>query len=93
MPEIDIDQIIKLVEQQQPLRQDVVSALRNCKGGSWDGSGYFRFGNDRNANQPGATWQHQESLVIEQESKGEIVIDLLSDGRIGGIEFIDFIDQ
>lgn len=90
---IDIESIIKLVEKQEPERQDLISALRNCKGGHWSSNGYYQFVNSRNPNQPGSEWQHDESVVIEQKDKGDIVIDILKDGRIGGIEFIDLIDQ
>ena len=90
---IDIQAIIKLVEEQEPSRQDVIEALKNCTGGQWMGNGYFQFVSSENANQPNAEWQHDECVVIEQKGKGDIVIDLLKDGRIGGIEFIDLIDK
>ncbi len=91
---IDIEQIIKLVQEQEPDRTDLISALRNCKGGQWTSNGYYSFiVSDNKPNQPGSNWQHDESIVIEQEEKGDIVIDVLKDGRIGGIEFIDLIDK
>ncbi len=88
---INIEKIIKLV--QEPDRHDIVSALQNCKGGNWTSNGYYHFVDSRNPNQPGSEWQHDESIVIEQQNKGDIIIDLLKDGRIGGIEFIDLIDK
>jgi len=88
---IDIKAIIKLVEEQEPDRQDVINALQNCTDGQWTSNGYFQFVSSKNANQTNAEWQHDECLVIEQKEKGDIVIDLLKDGRIGGNEFIDLI--
>jgi hypothetical protein len=90
---IDIENIIKLVQDQQPERVDIISALKNCKGGHWSSNGYYQFVDSSNANQSGSTWQHNDCIVLEQQDKGDIVIDLLMDGRIGGIEFIDLIDK
>jgi hypothetical protein len=90
---INIQAIIKLVEEQESSRQDVIEALKNCSAGQWTSNGYFQFVSSENANQPNSEWQHDECLVIEQKDKGDIVIDVLKDGRIGGIEFIDLIDK
>lgn len=90
---IDIDKIIRLVREQEPDREDIITALQNCKGGHWSSNGYYQFVNSRNPNQTGSDWQHDECIVIEQVNQGDIVIDLLKDGRIGGIEFIDLIDK
>lgn len=90
---IDIEYLIKLVKEQEPERQDLVSALLNCNGGHWSENGYYRFVDSKNPNQPNSDWQHEECIVLEQNEKGNIVIDLLKNGRIGGIEFIDLIDK
>lgn len=90
---INIEKIISLVREQEPDKDDIVSALQNCKGGHWSSNGYYQFVSSRNPNQPGSEWQHKECVVIEQENEGDIVIDLLKDGRIGGIEFIELIDK
>ncbi len=91
--EIDLDYIIKLVSEQEPERKDIIDALRKCKTGKWDGSGYYRFVNTSNANLPGAVWQHEECIVLEQDNDADIVLDILKDGRIGGIEFIGLIEN
>ena len=90
---IDIEKIIRLVREQEPDREDIITALQNCKGGHWSSKAYYHFVDSRNPNQPGSEWQHEECIVIEHENEGDIVIDLLKDGRIGVIEFIDFIDK
>jgi hypothetical protein len=89
----NINEIIKLVKEQEPDRQELIHALQKCKSGYWSSNGYYQFIDSRNANQAGADWQHDESIVLEQENKGDIVIDLLKDGRIGGIEFFDLINK
>jgi hypothetical protein len=90
---IDIEKLMRLVREQKPDRDDIVTALRNCKGGHWSSNGYYQYVSSHNPNQPGSEWQHDEYIVIEQDNEGDIVIDLLKDGRVGGIEFIDQIDK
>lgn len=90
---LDMDYIIKLAENQLGDMPNVIDALRKAKDGFWDGKAYYRFVDSRNANQPGAEWQFDGCIVLEQVDKGDLVIDLLKDGRIGGIEFIDFIEK
>lgn len=90
---INIEAIIKLVREQVPEQPEIIAALKRCSGGKWTSSGYYQFIDSKNANQPGAAWQIAESIVLEQENKGDIVLDVLKDGQIGGIEFIDLIEQ
>ena len=90
---IDIKKIIRLVREQEPDREDIITSLQSCKGGHWSSKGYYQFVDSRNPNQAGSEWQHDDCIVIEQENEGDIVIDLLKDGRIGGIEFTALIDK
>ena len=83
--------IVDLVKAQHPNRLDLIAGLQNAGIGEWTSKGYYRFVSSANANELGAEWQIDESIVIEQNSNGDIVIDLLKDGRIGGLEFIDLI--
>ena len=88
MVEVDIDEIIELTKVQEPGRLDLINAIYKCKNGYWSSTGYYRFVDSTNANKPGAEWQHSECIIIEDTSNGNIVIDLLKDGRIGGFEFL-----
>ncbi len=90
---IDINGIIELVKEQEPARQDLVSALQKCTSGKWDGKAYFRYIDSKNANQPNSEWQFKENIILEDEEMGTIVLDILKTGQIGGIEFIDLIDK
>ena len=90
---IDIDSIIELVKNQEPDRPELITALRNSKNGYWSSKGYYRFVDSKNANEKGAEWQHDECIVLEQETESDIVLDMLKDGRVGGIEFIGLIEQ
>lgn len=91
--QINIQEIIKLVQEQYPDRQDLVEAFQNCNNGRWTSKGYYRFVDSKNANETNAEWQHDDCIVLEQKDKGDIIIDLLKDGRIGGLEFLDHIEK
>lgn len=90
---INIQEIIELVRKHDPDRQDIVYALQNVSGGQWTSNGYYGFVDNRNSNQPGAVWQFDKNIVLQQENKLDIVLDILKDGQIGGLEFIDLIDK
>ena len=40
---IDIQEIIKLIQEQEPNRQDLIHALEKCSGGQWTRNGYYQF--------------------------------------------------
>ena len=88
---ININEIVELVKQQEPLRKDVINALTECKSGQWRGNAYFQFVDSKNANQDGAEWQFNENIVIEHQKKGTIIIDFLKNKKIGGLEFYELI--
>lgn len=81
--------IIKMVMKQYPDRGDVITGLQNSIDGHWRSKAYFQFVDSTNANQPGAEWQHDDCIVLDE---ADIVIDLLKDGRIGGKEFLSLLD-
>ena len=89
---LNIDEIIDLVRQQAPNRQDIINALTNSSGGHWKSKAYYNFVDSKNANQKGAEWQFDENIVLESETLGTLVIDYLKDKRIGGIEFLKNLD-
>ena len=87
--DLNIPAIIELVREEHPDIQDVITGLQNSVGGHWRSKAYYQFVDSKNANQIGAEWQHDDCIVVV---KVDIVIDLLKDGRIGGIEFISLLD-
>ena len=81
-----------LTKQQHPARQDVINALQIAVNGHWESKAYFQFVDSSNANQSDASWQFKENIILEDSELGTIVLDLLKDGQIGGIEFIKMLD-
>ena len=52
---------------------------------------YVSFVSSANANEPGAEWQFERNVTFDDTPYGFVVVDVLKDGCIGGIEFVDLI--
>jgi uncharacterized protein YuzE len=85
----DIDWIIELIKEQEPNRLDIIEQLRKVDRKKWIGQPYIYFVSAERPNQPGSQWQFAENIVLEHTTEGTIILDILKDGRIGGIEFIN----
>lgn len=89
----EIELIIELIKEQEPERLDLIKELEKSKIRRWIRQPYVSFVSSENANEPGAQWQFKENVVLEHDGEGTIVLDILQDGRIGGIEFVNQIRQ
>lgn len=49
---------------------------------------YWYFVNPANANKPGAEWQFFGNVHLNGGERGPLVLDVLKDGRVGGVEFL-----
>ncbi len=87
-PEFHIDQIIELIREQEPDRPDLIKELEKSEKKKWFRQPYIHFVSAERPNQPGSEWQFDEDIILEDEIEGTIVLDILKDGRIGGIEFV-----
>jgi len=88
----DFGWIVQLLKEQEPDRDEILIALKQCKNGTWERKSYVRFVDRTTPNQPWSEWQFKENIVLEHPTEGTIVIDCLKDGRIGGIEFVSRIE-
>ncbi len=86
--EFQIEQIIELLREQEPDRLDLIEELEKSEKKKWIRQPYIYFVSAERPNQPGSEWQFEENIVLEHESEGTIVLDILKGGRIGGIEFV-----
>ncbi|WP_258541692.1 hypothetical protein [Parvicella tangerina] len=86
--EFHIDQIIELIKEQESERLDLIEQLEKSDRKKWIRQPYIRFVSAERPNQPGSEWQFDENIVLEHKTEGTIVLDILKDGRIGGIEFV-----
>lgn len=90
MPEtyLQIELIIELIKEQEPHRLDLISQLKKSNKTKWLRQAYIPLVSDESANNPGTEWQFDENIILEHEFEGTIVLDVLKNGRIGGIELL-----
>lgn len=81
--------LVTLLQEQLPEKTEVIESVKNCTRGVWQQKNYIYFVNPKNPDLPGSEWQFQENLIVEDETRGMIVIDILKDGRVGGIQFVN----
>lgn len=83
-----IEWVINLIKEQEPERIDLVEQLQESNRKVWIRQPYIRFVSGVRPNLPGSEWQFEENIVLEHDTEGTIVLDVLKDGRIGRIEFV-----
>ncbi len=88
-PYFDIKWIIEMIKEQEPDRVDLIDQLKKSERKKWIRQPYINFVSGERPNQLGSEWQIDENIVLEHETEGTIALDILKDGRIGGIEFIN----
>ncbi len=49
---------------------------------------YTYFVSSENANQEGAEWQFDKNIILVDTIEGDVVLDVLKSGKIGGIEYL-----
>ncbi len=87
-----IKDLIQILEKEEQKNENLINSLQNCKGGNWKNKAYYQFINSENPNQVGSKWQFLDNVIIEHKEIGTIIIDLLTDNRIGGLEFYELLN-
>lgn len=80
--------LIQLAKEQAPEYPWLPSALSKCTRSRWRGEAYLSFVDDARPNEPGSAWHFLENIVLEHPSQGELVLDILTEQRVGGVEFL-----
>ena len=86
-----VESLVELVHLHHPDRNDVIEALSMLEIAEFPRQAYKNFVSSERPNQPGSEWQFKENLVLEDSEDGTIVLDILEDGRIGGVEMVKYI--
>lgn len=84
--------LIEAVKEQAPEYPWLPEALAECGAGQWESPAYVGYVSRRNPNQPGSEWQFEANVVLNHQTLGMVVIDVLQGSRLGGIEFVDKIE-
>jgi len=80
--------LVALAQEQLPDEKWLPKALAACRSCSWESRAYAHFVDNSNPNQPGSKWQFERNLVLFDAKEGELVLDVLTERRIGGVEFL-----
>jgi len=82
-------ELLNILENRIPIPTELMSFIKQIKDGNWESKAYIYFVNAKNPNQPNSEWQFQENLILESKIYGTLVLDILSENRLGGIEFLN----
>jgi hypothetical protein len=83
------EHVIRLVYAQYPHRTDVLRALQLCSTGYWETEKYICFIHAKQNTESKIV----ESLVVDDEQQGRIVVDVVADGRIARIAYASAADR
>ena len=72
------------LEQSTRRRPNVAS----CRRAARESGAYLYFVDPANPNAPGSDWQFVENILLEHPTEGDIVLDILTDRGVGGVEFL-----
>lgn len=65
------------------------AALAKCNKIIDQRDAYIYFVSSENPNQAGSEWQFQENIILRNTENGDVVLDILKDNRVGGVEFLN----
>ena len=80
--------LVALAREAMPDAPWLADALATCTRASQESRAYLYFADPSGANEPGSGWQLAENVVLHHPREGDLVLDVLKDGRIGGVEFL-----
>jgi len=81
--------LVALARVQRPQDRALIDALAACTRARHESDACVHFVSPRRPNRPGSAWQFRENITLEHPEHGELVLDVLKDGRVGGVEFLD----
>jgi len=80
--------LVDWVRENVPGEPWLADALARCTRAREESRAYLCFVDNADANGPGAEWRFASNVVLEHPKEGTLVLDVLADRRIGGIEFL-----
>jgi hypothetical protein len=82
-------ELLNILESKIPIQTELMNFIKKIKDGNWESKAYIYFLNSKNPNQPNSEWQFKENLILESEIYGPLILDILSENKLGGIEFLN----
>jgi hypothetical protein len=85
--------LVELARLQVPGEPWLPAALAHCCRAWKESPAYTYFVSPHRQNLPGSEWQFDFNIVLEHPTEGDLVLDILKDRRVGGVEFISKIER
>jgi hypothetical protein len=87
----DAKWLAELVKKQHPDRLKVQENLTGITSCAEESRAYYYFVNPENQNREGSEWQFKENLIVQDERLGDIILDILEDDKVGGVELLRYV--
>lgn len=83
--------LVAQARRQLPEQPELADAFAACVRARGAGGPYVYFVDAARPNAPGSPWQFDRNEMLEDTEFGDVVVDVLKDGRIGAIELLDLL--
>lgn len=87
----DLNWLIEVAKEQIPEEKEIIKNLELCTSCYKSSRAYYYFVFTENPNEPNSEWQFDENIILHDKKNGEIVLNIIKDKRVGGIEFLKFL--
>ena len=84
----DPEWLVQAAKKQRPNDDRLHAALGQCTAALSVTSFYIGFVDSTRPNQPGSRWQFSRNILLEDTECGDVVLDVLQSGEIGGVELL-----
>lgn len=81
--------LVDAIRAEYPHESELIAAAERVSKYDSGSSLQIYFLSPTSPNEPGSAWQYAHSVHIEKSKYGELAIDIMKDGCLGGIEFLD----
>jgi len=85
----DPSRLVRLAREQLAEEPAIAEALAKCSRSRRESKAYVHFVDPSRPNEPGSDWQFDRNVFLTDPERGDLVLDVLKDGRIGGVEFLN----
>lgn len=89
--DVNIEEIIDFIKSNLTNKVNLINNLETIESGEWESKAYYRFVDSKNANQSGPKWKFKDTIILEYPKHKTIILDILEDDHLGGIEFYEYL--
>ncbi len=80
--------LVTLAREQHPDEPWLADALARCTRGIWGSRAQLYFVSPEHPNRPGSDWQFVTNIMLESRKEGTLILDILTEQRVGSVEFL-----